>query len=101
MKFLTKREIQLAELGILKNFIKVCDKNKLTYWLYAGTALGAARHKGFIPWDDDIDVIMPRPDYEKLINLCREKDIFKEVGLFIEIPERPQGLYLLKIENLK
>lgn len=59
------RELQLKCLDILVYFKKICDENKLTFYLAGGTAIGALRHKGFIPWDEDIDVFMPRPDYEK------------------------------------
>lgn len=59
------RELQLLELEILKEFDKYCRDNRLSYILAAGTLLGAIRHKGFIPWDDDVDVLMPREDYEK------------------------------------
>ena len=50
---------------ILKDFIKFCEKNNLTYYIYAGSMLGAIRHNGFIPWDDDLDVVMFRDDYER------------------------------------
>ena len=64
--------LQQKQLDILKAFIRVCDKHNLTYFLVYGTALGAIRHKGFIPWDDDVDVGMPRADYEKYIQLQSE-----------------------------
>ncbi len=66
-KVKTLRDLQLAELRILKNFKKYCDDNNLKYYMLGGTFLGAVRHKGFIPWDDDIDMGMPREDYDKFI----------------------------------
>lgn len=60
-------ESKQIQLGILKNFIAFCNQNRLTYFIAYGTLIGAIRHHGFIPWDDDIDVQMPRADYEKLI----------------------------------
>ena len=65
-------DLQKCQLEILKAFIAVCEKHNLTYYLVGGTALGAVRHKGFIPWDDDIDVGLPREDYEKFIKLQNE-----------------------------
>ena len=59
----------MLELDILKAFRDFCDSHGLRYYLCGGTLIGAIRHHGFIPWDDDIDVMMPRPDYLKFINL--------------------------------
>ena len=66
---LDKRELQERELQILICFDQFCKEKHLKYYLAGGTLLGAVRHKGFIPWDDDIDVCMPRPDYEKLVEM--------------------------------
>ncbi|MBQ5333270.1 MAG: LicD family protein [Oscillospiraceae bacterium] len=60
-------EIQKNSLELLKEFAEVCDKNNLTYYIIGGTLLGAVRHKGFIPWDDDVDVAVPRKDYNYII----------------------------------
>ena len=63
------RELQLMQLDILKQFKDFCEDNNLKYFLAGGTLLGAVRHRGFIPWDDDIDVYMPYEDYIKFIEL--------------------------------
>lgn len=60
-------EIKKIELNLLIEFREICNKLGLRYYIFGGTLLGAIRHKGFIPWDDDIDVCMPRPDYDKLM----------------------------------
>lgn len=65
MRKLTLKEIQQIELNILIFFDEFCRKYDIEYSLFGGTLLGAVRHKGFIPWDDDIDVCMSRPNYEK------------------------------------
>lgn len=67
-------ELKKIELGILDYIAEICSQNGLKYFLDSGTLLGAIRHKGFIPWDDDIDIIMPRKDYMKLINIIPKKD---------------------------
>ena len=64
------KKIWAVELDLLNEFSKVCQKYQLKWFVHAGTLLGAIRHKGFIPWDDDIDVVMPRSDYEKLCELA-------------------------------
>lgn len=65
----TLQHIKDVEMLILKDFIDICDKNNLDYYLFFGSEIGAIRHKGFIPWDDDIDVIMFREDYEKFLKV--------------------------------
>ena len=74
MKQMTLNDIQHVSLEILKEFHAFCISHNLRYSLDSGTLLGAIRHKGFIPWDDDIDIIMPRPDYNQFIALYKDND---------------------------
>lgn len=69
---LSLKDIQLGEYEILKKIHNICKELNIRYYLFYGTLLGAVRHKGFIPWDDDIDIIMPRPDYNLLIEYIKE-----------------------------
>lgn len=66
------RTLQLTQLEMLKIFDSFCKEHSLCYSLYAGTLLGAVRHRGFIPWDDDLDVCMARNEYERFIALWQE-----------------------------
>lgn len=69
----TLKKLQEVELAILKDFVAVCEENHLEYYGIAGTGIGAMRHGGFIPWDDDIDIAMPRKDFEKLKEIVGTK----------------------------
>ena len=67
------KHLQKLEMEILTDFKRICDENNLIYFGYAGTGIGALRHKGYIPWDDDIDISMPRKDYERFMELVTEQ----------------------------
>ena len=75
LKMLSPEEssaLKACILGIFKEVTALCDKNNLVYMLSGGSCLGAVRHHGFIPWDDDLDMMMPRGDYEKLLSLLEQ-----------------------------
>lgn len=74
-------ELKKIQLDLLKTFACYCEENNLTYYLAYGTLIGAVRHKGYIPWDDDIDVMMPRNDYEKLISCFNIDNIRSDVAV--------------------
>lgn len=67
-----RKKVWAVEIDLYKKFAEVCDKHGLKYFLVFGSLLGCIRHKGFIPWDDDLDVGMPREDYDKLLELSDE-----------------------------
>ena len=67
------RKIQLMVLNLMLEFERICKKHGLRYYLAGGTILGSIRHKGFIPWDDDMDITMPRPDYEKFLKIAQRE----------------------------
>ena len=75
----TLRDLQLCELEILKDIKRICEEHNIIYYLSSGTLLGAVRHQGFIPWDDDIDIEMPYADYKRFTKIAQEslgKDYF-------------------------
>ena len=72
-EYLTIEEVKQTELDILNAINQICSDNKIEFYLCGGTMLGAIRHKGFIPWDDDIDIFLERKEYEKLIAIIKEK----------------------------
>ena len=75
------KEMQSRELEILQACIEVCQAHNIRYYALGGTLLGAVRHKGFIPWDDDIDIGIPRKDYQRFIEVM--KNIEGSVGIHI------------------
>ena len=81
------RQLQLQQLTVLDELKRVCTAHDLTFYLAYGSCLGALRHKGFIPWDDDIDILMPVEDYDKLMKLGDE---FGE-GYFLQNTESDPG----------
>ena len=95
----TLKHLQKVQLKIFKYFIKVCDENNLTYFIYGGSLLGTIRHQGFIPWDDDIDVIMFREDFEKL-NKIFENNIDEKYH-FINVLNEETYYYTFGRLNLK
>ncbi len=90
-------DLQKVQLDIFIAFKEVCEKHNLKYYLIGGTALGAVRHQGFIPWDDDLDVGMPRKDFNRLLEL---KDEFK-FPLFLQHykTDRAYNFGFMKLRN--
>lgn len=85
-------------IDILKRFISICKENNLTYFCGGGTAIGAVRHHGMIPWDDDIDVFMPRPDYDRFISIASSMDLGK-YELVTPFIKKDYPLYFSKLCN--
>ena len=73
MDLLNIREIQLCCLKIAKEFAKICERHNIPYYMLEGTMLGAVRHKGFIPWDDDMDFGVPLEHFDEVINLLKKE----------------------------
>lgn len=77
MKELTLQELKEIELDILKDFDSFCKEHNIRYFLAFGTLLGAIRYKKFIPWDDDVDVLVPREDYDRLLNIYQDSEKYR------------------------
>lgn len=87
MKEIDNETLKKLELNILKDVAGFCEKNGLRYYLCGGTLIGTIRHKGFIPWDDDIDIIMPRPDYMRFMKLYNQEKSFYRVHSLVTDPK--------------
>ena len=74
MKMIDLEEMKKIELRTMEEIDSICKANGFRYSLCGGTLLGAVRHKGFIPWDDDIDIFMPRQDYDAFVKYCVENE---------------------------
>ena len=99
---LTTREVQEASIGVLEFVGGICNKLGLRYWLAYGTAIGAVRHNGFIPWDDDIDICMPRRDYDTLLEYFNKHahDLrpFAAIG---PTPDNPTPFLITRISDMR
>ena len=93
-------DLQRVSFDLLKIFIKICEKYKLKYYLVCGSALGAIKYSGFIPWDDDIDVALPRSDYDKFCSVAK-RELPENIFLqnFHTDPEFPHVFSKLRNSN--
>lgn len=95
----TINDIHTEDLKIFKEFEKICKKHNLKYYAIGGTFLGAIRHKGFIPWDDDMDIAMPRKDFNKLMEIAND-ELPKNMKLINFKNDSSYRYYLPRIVNL-
>ncbi len=111
MKELTIKETQQISLEILHTVAEICEEQQIRYALIYGTLIGAVRHHGYIPWDDDVDIMMPRPDYERFLEYMKQHvSNYPNLRVFNreECPEYPYMItrisddrYRIRMENEK
>lgn len=96
---LTMPEIQSVSIEILKEVTDFCEKHNIKYFLAYGTLIGAIRHHGYIPWDDDVDIMMGRPDYEKFLKLFREEGCSPFLELFTQEDKNGYPYVLARVSD--
>lgn len=95
------RKMQMIELSMVKEVLKIINKHNLRYFMLGGTLLGAVRHKGFIPWDDDVDLGMPRSDYDKFIEFAKkELPDYLKAETYEDQKNEKRPIYYCQIKNL-
>ena len=96
-----KKKLQIKILEIVKDIDKVCKQNNIPYYLAYGSCLGAVRHKGFIPWDDDFDIILKYEDYNRFLKACQQN--LDSNKYFVQTLETDPNYYLsfAKIRNIQ
>lgn len=100
MESASLEKLHSVELEILKRFVDLCEKQEIRYYIIGGTLIGAVRHGGFIPWDDDIDIAVPREDYNRLIDIMHKlKDDVLGMEYYKDNPEL--YFYPIRIVNKK
>lgn len=92
------KKLHNCEVEILDEVVRICENNKLNYFLIGGTLLGAVRHKGFIPWDDDLDIGMPRKDYNKFLKIA-SKELKNKFLLDCHLTNKNYYLPFAKVRN--
>ena len=100
-KNINLEELKKIQFDILKKVAAFCEKNKIKYYLGYGTLLGAVRHKGYIPWDDDIDIIMPRPDYLRFIEIFNKSTPSPELKVLSHYIDKNHPYPFIKLINTK
>lgn len=100
-KMIDTVEMKTIQLDMLKKFDEYCRKNGIVYYLAYGTLIGAIRHKGYIPWDDDIDLMIPRKDYDKLLKLYNKNRTNAELKVVDCTTEKGYYLPYAKLINQK
>lgn len=100
MKIVEQDEQKRIQLNVLSRFIEICERNQLKYFVADGTLIGTIRHKGYIPWDDDIDIYMPRKDYDRFVQLYKEKYNDGKIKIIDHNTEKKYHMIFAKLHDV-